>query len=68
MSLCLIFILELSGGIAGYLLRDRVSEVLDTELNASMKHCNLTQKCTMWDEMQSNVSLNTSFHIRFRLK
>ncbi|KAL0272618.1 UNVERIFIED_CONTAM: hypothetical protein PYX00_005521 [Menopon gallinae] len=55
-SLCLIFILELSGGIAGYLLRDRVSEVLDSQLSISMKHYNTSSQIRiMWDEMQSNL-------------
>lgn len=56
--LILIFVLELSGGIAGYLLRDRVEQVLDDKLEATMKDFgkpDFNATTDMWNDMQWNL-------------
>jgi CD63 antigen len=55
--LLLVFILELSGGIAGYVLRDRALDFLSHRLNESMHtYINNTETRKLWYEMQTNVS------------
>lgn len=59
----MIFVLELSGGIAGYLLRDRVEDVLDQKLEATMKHFgnpDFNTTTEMWNDMQTSVSILVS--------
>ena len=54
--LLLVFILELSGGIAGYVLRDRAHDFLSHTLNESLhsyNSSNETQK--LWYTMQTSV-------------
>lgn len=56
--LILIFVLELSGGIAGYMLRDRAGEVIDKSLEDSMHYYNKTNQDVtthFWDDMQVNL-------------
>lgn len=54
--LVLIFILELSAGIAGYVCRDAAKEVLTTKLTESMVNYgkNDTVITTLWDVIQRN--------------
>ena len=55
--LLLVFILELSGGIAGYVLRDRAHDILSRKLSDSLHSYNSnneTQK--LWYTMQTSVS------------
>ncbi|VEN60522.1 unnamed protein product [Callosobruchus maculatus] len=48
-----IFIFEFSAGIAGYVLRDRTSAYLETELSKTMKHYDEdTTTAIMWDTIQ----------------
>jgi len=54
--LILIFILELSGGIAGYVCRDKVEAVLTEKLTESMKNYgdkNATIVTKLWDGIQT---------------
>jgi len=54
--LLLVFILELSGGIAGYVLRDRARDFLSHKLNESMhNYINNTETQNLWYEMQTNL-------------
>ena len=49
--------MELSGGIAGYVLENDTAEVLVRKLNETAKHYNESSDVTaMWDALQSNVS------------
>jgi CD63 antigen len=55
--LLVVFILELSGGIAGYVLRDRARDFLQGKLNESMhgyEGNNVTQE--VWFVLQTRVS------------
>lgn len=57
--LILIFILELSAGIAGYVCRDAAEEVLTSKLTESMVNYgkqNETVVTALWDVIQRNVS------------
>jgi CD63 antigen len=55
--LLLVFILELSGGIAGYVLRDRARDFLNHSLNESMHHFNEERETReLWYMMQTSVS------------
>jgi len=54
--LLLVFILELSGGIAGYVLRDRAHDFLRRELNDSMHSYNKTiESQEFWYTMQTSM-------------
>ncbi|KAK7864770.1 hypothetical protein R5R35_012266 [Gryllus longicercus] len=51
--LVLIFILELAAGIAGYVLRNRAEDVLQTHLMETMnQYVENTEYTTLWDGMQ----------------
>jgi CD63 antigen len=55
--LLLVFILELSGGIAGYVLRDRASDFLKGKLNESMHRYNKSEETReVWFVLQTTVS------------
>jgi len=55
--LLLVFILELSGGIAGYVLRDRARDFLSNKLNESMLNYNKSEETQeLWYMMQTSVS------------
>lgn len=51
--LLLVFILELSGGIAGYVLRDRARDFLSNKLNGSMYEYNSNTE--MWYTLQTSM-------------
>ena len=54
----LIFILELSAGIAGYVLRDQTAAFLRNELNSSMTRYRIddyNEITRMWDVIQDQV-------------
>lgn len=56
--LILIFVLELSGGIAGYLLRDRVDDVLQAKLDQSMADFGKPEDnatTEMWNTLQMDL-------------
>jgi CD63 antigen len=56
-ALLLVFILELSGGIAGYVLRDRARDYLKGELNKSMYTFDSKPDTKeVWFELQTTVS------------
>lgn len=58
--LILIFILELSAGISGYILRGSTTEYLDQKLKESLNKYNTTnaeENTKTWDIIQSTVSL-----------
>lgn len=62
--LVLIFILELSGGIAGYLAKDRAAEMLNTTFDITMKNYNTSNATRdLWDDTQKNVSVEFFFVI-----
>lgn len=51
-----IFVMELSVGIAGYILSDETTDVLTSNLNASMARYNQSQELTeVWDQLQENL-------------
>ena len=53
----LVFILELSGGIAGYVLRDRAHDFLNYKLNESMHNYNSSAEAKeFWFTLQTSVS------------
>ncbi|XP_076163351.1 CD63 antigen-like [Ptiloglossa arizonensis] len=53
--LIIIFIMELSGGIAGYVLRDRASTVIQQKMGETMKmYHNNTEITYIWDELQTD--------------
>jgi CD63 antigen len=55
--LLLVFILELSGGIAGYVLRDRAHDFLNYKLNESMHNYNSSAEAKeFWFTLQTSVS------------
>ena len=55
--LLLVFILELSGGIAAYVLRDRAHDFLSNKLNESMHSYNENKETQeLWYMMQTSVS------------
>lgn len=48
--------MELSAGIAGYVLRKEVHQVIESKMNSTMKDYNLSGAITsVWDELQENV-------------
>ena len=54
--LVVVFILEFSAGISGYVLRGSVSEVLEKKMQGSMSHySNSTEIAGFWDEIQKDV-------------
>ncbi|KAJ8927455.1 hypothetical protein NQ314_020126 [Rhamnusium bicolor] len=59
-SVCMviIFIFELSVGIAGYVLRDKTANYLETKLTESMGKYNSNSAIgDIWDSMQSEVNI-----------
>lgn len=55
--LMLVFILELSGGIAGYVLRDSARDYLNNRLNESMyKYNSSNETKEAWFGLQTTVS------------
>lgn len=51
--LVLVFILELSGGISGYVLRSRASEVIQSKMNDTMQKYNSSEEIAfVWDRLQ----------------
>jgi CD63 antigen len=55
--LLLVFILELAGGIAGYVLRDSARDFLKSKLNESMyKYGNDNETREAWFVLQTTVS------------
>jgi CD63 antigen len=62
--LLLVFILELSGGIAGYVLRNRAREFLNKRLNDSMYEFESNNETReLWYLMQTSVSSLTCKHV-----
>lgn len=57
--LILVFILELSAGISGYVLRNQTINLIDDSLTNSMQHYKngSVEIQTIWDEIQIDVSL-----------
>lgn len=60
MLLGVIFIMEFSAGIAGYVLRNETSEILRGSLNTTLhEYKNVTEYGyiqPLWDHVQTNVS------------
>jgi CD63 antigen len=54
--LLVVFILELSGGIAGYVLRDRARDFLKGKLNESMYRYDNIETQEVWFALQTTVS------------
>lgn len=55
----LIFILELAGGISGYVLRNDAESLIKDKLRSTMLEYNQTNKLDvayLWDEVQRDVS------------
>ncbi|XP_054000590.1 uncharacterized protein LOC128888023 [Hylaeus anthracinus] len=51
--LVIVFIMELSGGISGYVLRDRASTIIQEKMDNTMKmYSNNTEIATIWDGLQ----------------
>jgi hypothetical protein len=62
--LLLVFILELSGGIAGYVLRNRAHDFLNHKLNESMYDFNSSDEIKkLWYMMQTSVSSLKCKHV-----
>ena len=60
--LFIIFILELSAGISGYVLRNDAESLIEGQLNDTMKQYIHTEKpndvTVLWDYVQREVSCN----------
>lgn len=56
----MVFVLEFSAGIAGYVLRNDTTEILRESLNVTLKEYNNTADyeyiTKLWDRVQTNVS------------
>ncbi|CAK9807379.1 CD63 antigen [Anthophora plagiata] len=52
--LVIVFILELSGGISGYVLRVRASTVVQDKMKETMKMYNSTEIQLVWDKLQQS--------------
>lgn len=53
--LVIVFILELSGGISGYVLRTRASSIIQDKMKSTMQHYNAssnTEITAIWDNLQ----------------
>jgi CD63 antigen len=59
--LCLIFILEIAGGVAGYIMKDDVYDMLETRMNSTLKSYNSSDivKKT-WNIVQHDVRFAAS--------
>ncbi|KAI4473408.1 hypothetical protein M0802_016126 [Mischocyttarus mexicanus] len=56
--LIFIFILELSAGIAGYVLRSDAGEVIENKMKETIPKYNTSEEITQfWDEIQYEVYL-----------
>lgn len=59
--LIMVFIFELSAGISGYVLRDRVSEMLENNLNKTLQlYGNNTEDTRTFDMLQDTVCVNVT--------
>lgn len=57
----MVFIFELSAGISGYVLRDRVSEMLENNLNKTLQlYGNNTEDTRTFDILQKTVCMNVA--------
>lgn len=54
----IIFILELSGGIAGYVLRNNAAELIGSKMHGTMSKYghNNSEITEVWDKIQEKVS------------
>lgn len=50
--LVLVFILELSGGISGYVLKSKAAELVENKMMASMKEYESPEVSYVWDKLQ----------------
>lgn len=52
--LVLVFILELSGGISGYVLKSKASDLIENKMMASMKEYKSPEVSYVWDKLQQD--------------
>lgn len=55
----LVFILELSGGISGYVLRNNAAQMIEAKMKDNMEKYinNETEIKRIWDNMQTSVCI-----------